>query len=126
MRTLAFATAVMLACAAASSSAQQPRPDRRLAQELAALVASYRARLPIQQPNGITVTDIQVRDTEVIYSLRLATNMDAAAENRFRAALPGQACAHPVARSMFERGGTYTYRVTDASGDSFTVSIDRC
>ena len=58
--------------------------------------------------------------------MELPIDLDEASFAQFKEQLPISACASPQARTLLERGGTYTYDLKDAGGEEFTASISSC
>lgn len=110
---------------AQTAGTPQRRPDPALAAELAQAVEALRPQLPMTQ-GPLTITAIEARGAELIFDMELPQDVDSAFFERFRAELPAQACANSSVRQLFERGGSYTYRLRDAGGETFTTSISNC
>ena len=111
--------------ASTGSAAADPQLEREIAQA----VEVIRPQLPLRQqtPNGvITINNIEARGAELIYHMEFPADLNEAGFQRMEEALPQQACANPQARALFDRGGSYTYRITDSGGEEFTTSIRGC
>lgn len=100
-------------------------PDPQLEQEIGMAVQMLKGQLPLKQ-GPVTVSNIEARGTELIYTMEVPNDLNEQTFQQFKDQLPVQACANPQARMMFERGGTYTYRLKDPDGEEFTTSVSSC
>jgi len=115
------------ASASTNSSAASSTPaDPRIAEDVRMAAELIRPQLPMRQANGVTLTDVEARGSELILEMRLPNDMDQARFAQLEQQLPQIACNNPQARETFRRGGTYTYRVVDSGGETFTASVNRC
>jgi hypothetical protein len=110
---------------AGSGNAAGRTVDPALAQEIAMAVQMLKDKLPLKQ-GEVTVTNIESQGGELIYSMELPKDLDEEKFEQFKQMLPTQACQNPQARQMFERGGSYTYRIKDSEGEEFTTSVSSC
>jgi hypothetical protein len=106
-------------------------PDRRskLAQEIQMVVGMLKGQLPLKQqtPEGeLRVTNLEANGGEIIYTMELPNDLNEASFAQFKEQLPIRTCASPQARTLLERGGTYTYRLKDNGGEEFTASVSSC
>ena len=101
------------------------QPAQTLERELTEAMALVRPQLPIVA-HGVTIDDVQVRGTEIIYHMKLPVDADEQGFQRFRDQLPIQACGNPQTRGLIDRGAAFTYNVEDSAGERFTASVRSC
>lgn len=118
------------AAPAAGSAAQGGRTvDPKLAQEIQMVVSMLKGQLPLKQqtPDGeLRVTNLEANGGEIIYTMELPNDLNEASFAQFKEQLPTRTCASPQARTLLDRGGTYTYRLKDSGGEEFTTSVSSC
>lgn len=108
-----------------TGSASGRTVDPQLAREMEMAVEAIRGQLPIRQ-GPLSITNVEARGGELIYDMQVPADVDQAGFRRFQDELPRQACANPQARQLFERGGSYTYRLKDSEGEEFRTSVSSC
>ena len=115
---------------AGGGAAPAARPlDPKLAQEIQMVVGMLKGQLPLKQqtPQGeLRVTNLEANGGEIIYTMELPNDLNEASFAQFKEQLPIRTCASPQARTLLERGGTYTYRLKDNGGEEFTASVSSC
>jgi ribose 5-phosphate isomerase len=74
----------------------------------------------------MSITAMEAKGTELITHMQLPVEVTDAVLAQIQQQLPVQACANPQAREMFRRGGTYTYKIKDSSGEEFSTSVSSC
>ncbi len=100
--------------------------DPRIVEDVRQAAEIIRPQLPMRQANGVTLTDVEARGSELILEMRLPNDMDQARFAQLQQQLPSIACNNPQARETFRRGGTYTYRIVDSGGETFNASVNSC
>jgi hypothetical protein len=117
------------AAAPASGGAAGRAVDPQLAQEIQMVVGMLKGQLPIKQqtPEGeLRVTNLEANGGEIIYTMELPNDLNEESFGQFEEQLPIRTCASAQARTLLERGGTYTYRLKDKGGEEFTTSVSSC
>lgn len=103
--------------------------DPKLAQEIQMVVGMIKGQLPLRQqtPEGeLKVTNLEANGGEIIYTMELPNDLNEESFAKFQEQLPIRTCQNPQARTLLERGGTYTYRLTDSGGEKFNASVSSC
>lgn len=122
MRRTLFLAA--LAFAAQAATAQTNADRQRLADELRAEVQAYRAGLPVRD-GVLTITKVDLRGTEVIYTGVLDVDFDDTAIAVFRREVARGLCTGETGEAI-RRGGAFTYDLRDQAGDQFVTTVDSC
>jgi len=119
--------ALLLAAVASLAQAQpaQSAADRQeLAEELRAEIDAFRTSLPIRD-GVLTISRVDLRGIEIVYTGTVAADFDAAAIARFRQALREGLCTKGT-REVIRRGGAFTYDLRDQTGEHFVTTVDNC
>ena len=122
MRLILFLAA--LALPAQVAPAQTAAERRQLAEELRVEAETYRATLPIRD-GVLTITGVDLRGTEVVYTGVVHVDFDADAIARFRQAVSEGLCTQDT-REVIVRGGAFTYDLQDAGGERFVTTVASC
>ncbi len=114
---------------AAALSSFQPGPgmtadQRQLAQELEADVRTYRTSLPATE-GPLTITEVRLRGTEIIYVGTVAADFGAEQIATFRRAVREGLCTGDTL-TVIRRGGSFTYELRDQGGERFDTTISSC
>ena len=120
-RTLFLA---ILAFAAQAASAQTPAERQRLADELRAEVEAFRTGLPVRD-GVLTITKVDLRGTEVIYSGIVDADFDETAIAVFRREVARGLCTGDTGE-VIRRGGAFTYDLRDQAGEEFVTTVASC
>ena len=121
MRLILFLAALAFAQAA---PAQTTADQRQLAAELRAEVEAYRTGLPVRD-GVLTISRVDLRGIEIVYTGTVHADFDAAAIARFRQAVRQGLCTDNTA-DVIRRGGAFTYDLQDATGERFVTTVDSC
>ena len=122
MRVTLFLAA--LAFSAQAAPAQTAEDRRQLADELRVELDAFRANLPMRD-GVLTITRVDLRGTEVVYTGTVAADFDAAAIARFRQAVSEGLCTEGT-REVIRRGGAFTYDLRDEGGEQFVTTVASC
>jgi hypothetical protein len=98
--------------------------DPDLEDELRADVRQYRETLPARE-GPLTITDVDLDGTEIIYTGRLDANFDRAAIAEFRRTMSRDLCTGEPGQ-MIRRGGSFTYNLRDEDGDEVDTTVSSC
>lgn len=112
----------------ATSNAAAPAPDGidpNLPREIALVVDMLKDQLPLRQ-GPATIVDMEANGAEIIHTIQVPQDLDAATFAHFQAQLPVRTCGDPSARWAVDRGGTTTYKIVDKDGETFTASVTGC
>lgn len=121
MRLASFLAAAFVTQAA---PAQTAADRQQLAEELRSEVDVYRGNLPVRD-GVLTISRVDLRGTEVVYTGTIHANFDAAAIARFRQAVREGLCTQDT-RDVILRGGAFTYDLEDEGGERFVTTVDSC
>ncbi len=111
--------------AAGDGAAAVPGIDPNLPQEIAMVVTMLKDKLPLRQ-GGATIVAMEANGAEIIHTIKVPQDLDAATFAHFQAQLPVRTCGDPQARWAVDRGGTATYKILDKDGELFTASVAGC
>lgn len=100
--------------------------DPTIVRDVSMAAELIRAQLPMEQPNGVTFTGVEARGAELVLDMKVPGDLDEEKFEQMEQQLPQLACNNPQAMETFRRGGTYTYRITDPDGETFTASVNSC
>lgn len=100
--------------------------DPQLVNDVRMAADIIRPQLPIRQPNGVSITNVQAKGPELVLEMQVPTDIDQQKFSQMEQQLPVLACNNPQAMETFRRGGTYTYEIVDSEGERFTASVNRC
>jgi hypothetical protein len=89
------------------------------------VVTMLKDKLPLRQ-GGATIVAMEANGAEIIHTIRVPQDLDAATFAYFQAQLPVRTCGDPQARWAVDRGGTVTYKILDKGGEMFTASVMGC
>jgi hypothetical protein len=114
-----------VAQAAGNTAAMPGGVDPNLPEEIAMVVTMLKDKLPLRQ-GGATIVGMEARGAQIIHTIRVPQDLDAATFAHFQAQLPLRTCGDPQARWAVDRGGTATYKILDRDGELFTASVTGC
>lgn len=115
---------VAVACVAQAAPAQTGGDRQRLAAELRADVEAYRVNLPTTE-GPLTITRVDLRGVEVVYTGFVNADLDQAAIAVFRREV-GQGLCTATTRDVIRRGGSFTYDLRDLAGERFVTTVATC
>ena len=98
--------------------------DPDLEDELRTQVREYRETLPARD-GPLTITDVDLDGTEIIYTGRIDANFDRAAVAEFRRTMSREMCTGEPAE-VIRRGGSFTYNLSDEDGDEVDTTVSSC
>lgn len=99
--------------------------DPDLEDELRQEVRAFRDSLPARE-GVLTITDVDLDGTEIIYTGRLDANFSSANIAQFRRTISRDLCAERDTGDVIRRGGAYTYNLRDEDGDEFEATVSSC
>ena len=99
--------------------------DPNLPEEIAMVVTMLKDKLPLRQGDA-TIVAMEAKGAEIIHTIKVPQDLDAATFAHFQVQLPVRTCGDPQARWAVDRGGTITYKILDKSGELFTASVMGC
>ena len=98
--------------------------DPDLADELRQEVRDFRETLPARE-GVLTITDVDLDGTEIIYTGRVDADFNGSAIAEFRRVVSRDLCTGETG-AVIRRGGSYTYDLRDEDGDDFRTTVDTC
>ena len=117
--------AASTAPAAANIAAYPGGVDPNLPEEIAMVVTMLKDKLPLRQGDA-TIVGMEARGAEIIHTIKVPQDLDAATFAHFQAQLPMRTCGDRQARWAVDRGGTATYKILDKDNELFTASVTGC
>ena len=109
-----------------SAADEEPRRevDSELAEELRQEVRTSRETLPTTE-GALTITDVDLDGTEIIYTGRVAGDINRSSLVDFRRTVSRSLCTGTTAE-VIRRGGAFTYSLRDQDDEDYEVTIDSC
>ena len=98
--------------------------DPELEDELRAEVRQFRETLPARE-GVLTITDVDLDGTEIIYTGRVDADFDSSSIAEFRRVVSRDLCTGETG-AVIRRGGAYTYDLRDRDGDDFETTVSSC
>lgn len=98
--------------------------DPELEDELRAEVRQFRDTLPARE-GVLTITDVDLDGTEIIYTGRIDADFDRSSIAEFRRVVSRDLCTGQTG-DVIRRGGAYTYDLRDRDGDEFETTVSSC
>lgn len=98
--------------------------DPDLEDELRAEVRQFRETLPTRE-GPLTITDVDLDGTEIIYTGRVDADFDSSSIAEFRRVVSRDLCTGTTG-AVIRRGGAYTYDLRDRDGDDFETTVSSC
>ena len=99
--------------------------DAQVEQQISLAAQQIQSQAPIRQ-GPTTITGARAQGMELITAMTLPVDLNDQTISAMQQQLPAQQCSNPQVAQLIQRGGRFTYEITDSNNEVFRVNISSC